>query len=214
MNILILAPQSFFVERGTPIAVKMLTETLESMEKSKIDLITYHEGQDIKFKKARHYRALIPRWIKNIHPGISLKKLLADVFFSLFVFKHLALQKKKYDFIHAVEESVFIALAVKLITGKKYVYDMDSSIAEQSSDKWVFLKLIQFLLNFLENLAIKNARGVLPMCDALAKKAKLAGAKNVTTLRDISYYNDNAVITPDKNLRKTLNLKESDLLIL
>jgi len=43
-------------------------------------------------------------------------------------FKALSLvRKNRYDLIHAVEESAFLALVCRRILGVPYVYDMDSS---------------------------------------------------------------------------------------
>ena len=46
MNILLIAPHPFFAERGTPIAVKLMIETLCEFG-HKVDLLTYHEGSNI-----------------------------------------------------------------------------------------------------------------------------------------------------------------------
>ena len=40
-------------------------------------------------------------------------------------------RRNRYDLIHAVEESAFIAAAAQAVSGVPYVYDMDSSLAEQ-----------------------------------------------------------------------------------
>jgi hypothetical protein len=46
MRILFLAPHPFFAERGTPIAVRLAVEAL-CKAGHEVDLLTYHEGQDI-----------------------------------------------------------------------------------------------------------------------------------------------------------------------
>ena len=55
MNILLLAPQPFYQERGTPIAVRMLVETL-CQAGNQVDLLTYHEGEDISLPGLKIYR--------------------------------------------------------------------------------------------------------------------------------------------------------------
>ena len=40
-------------------------------------------------------------------------------------------RRTRYDLIHAVEESAFIAAAAEAVSGIPYIYDMDSSLAEQ-----------------------------------------------------------------------------------
>ena len=53
MKVLVIAPQPFFQERGTPIAVKLAVETLAkklppiSEENPHVDLVVYSEGKQI-----------------------------------------------------------------------------------------------------------------------------------------------------------------------
>ena len=46
MRILLVAPQPFYQERGTPIAVRMLVEVLCGQGHA-VDLLTFHEGADL-----------------------------------------------------------------------------------------------------------------------------------------------------------------------
>ena len=46
MQVLVLAPQPFYQDRGTPIAVNMVLQAL-SERGAHVDLVTYHEGRDI-----------------------------------------------------------------------------------------------------------------------------------------------------------------------
>ena len=71
MKLLFLAPQPFFIERGTPIAVKLALEVLSKRNDLDIDLLTYHEGADIDIAGVRHLRAGIPQFIRNIGAGLS-----------------------------------------------------------------------------------------------------------------------------------------------
>ena len=60
MNVLLLAPQPFYRERGTPIAVRLLAETLCSLGHA-VDLLVYHEGEDISFPGLR----LLPSFFEH-----------------------------------------------------------------------------------------------------------------------------------------------------
>ena len=55
MKILLIAPHPFFMERGTPIAVKLVLKVLTEAGHS-IDLLTYHEGESIQLTNLRIYR--------------------------------------------------------------------------------------------------------------------------------------------------------------
>src|SRR5262249_56769041 len=81
MKILFLAPQPFFQERGTPIAVRLALEVLAERRADQIDLLTYHEGEPVTIPGVTVHRIPAPTWLRNITPGISLRKLLCDLIF-------------------------------------------------------------------------------------------------------------------------------------
>ncbi len=219
MKILFLAPQPFFVERGTPIAVRLAVQVLGSSNlagsenQPKIDLLTYHLGAEIPIPGVRHFRIPNLKFITNIGSGISWKKLLCDIFFFFSALK-LAWKTRKspYTLVHAVEESVFIALFLKLVFKIPYVYDMDSSLTEQLLEKWQLLRPLRFLFEPLERLAVRESLAVVPVCDSLAEIAAHYGSREIAVLRDISLLNDQQVIT-DPPLRRELGLRESSELV-
>ena len=164
MKILVLAPHPFFQNRGTPIAVKMLLETLSSSG-HQIKVLTYPEGEDVKIKSCSILRLRQLSWVKGVNPGFSWKKLVYDWF--MFLFLRKLLQKERFDLIHAVEESAFIAAWF----GKKhkipFIYDMDSSIPHQLSEKFFFIRPLMPFLQFFEKMAVTRAVGILPVCKAI-----------------------------------------------
>jgi len=164
VRILLLAPQPFFQARGTPIAVRTVLESLSSRGHL-VDVLTYHEGSDIDIPNCRIYR--IPRvpGVHNIRPGYSLKKIVCDI--AMFGTCARMMRRTRYDLVHAVEESAFIAAAMKTLTGIPYVYDMDSSLAEQMLDAFPRLKLVAPILHRFEAIAVRRSAGVLTVCVAL-----------------------------------------------
>ena len=169
MKILLLAPQPFFQARGTPIAVRLVLEFL-SGRGHQVDVLTYHEGSDVEIPNCRIVR--IPRLpgIHNIRPGFSLKKVLCDLVM-LFSCARL-MHRTRYDLVHAVEESAFIAAALQPLTGVPYVYDMDSSLAEQMIDAYPGLRLIGPVLRRCEGVAVRRSAGVLTVCATLQDIAR------------------------------------------
>jgi glycosyltransferase involved in cell wall biosynthesis len=169
VKILLLAPQPFFQARGTPIAVRLVLEFL-SGRGHQVDVLTFHEGSDVEIPNCRIVR--IPRLpgIHNIRPGFSLKKVLCDLamFFSCARLMH----RTRYDLVHAVEESAFIAAALQPLTGVPYVYDMDSSLAEQMIDAYPGLTLIGPVLRRCEGAAVRRSAGVLTVCATLQDIAR------------------------------------------
>jgi glycosyltransferase involved in cell wall biosynthesis len=193
MKVLFLAPQPFYQERGTPIAVKIALETLakkltlgEHAEPA-IDVLCYAEGEDVQIPGVRINRTQGPRCLRGIRPGISLKKILCDV---LFLVSTLALvirsRKRPYTVIHAVEESVFIAWIIKRVWGIPYIYDMDSSLSLQVTEKWWWSKPLYPIMNFLEGIAVRGSVAVAPVCDALSAIAAKHGSPHTVMLRDVS----------------------------
>lgn len=187
MRILFLAPQPFFQERGTPIAVRLAVQVLAARGADRIDLLTYHEGSDVRIPNVRQTRIRAPFFLRNIRPGISCKKLLCDI---SFLFSALAMvwrqRPERYNLVHAVEESVFVAFLIKLIWGIPYIYDMDSSLALQVTEKWRLISPLRPLLQCCERLAVKHSTAVVPVCDALAAIADHHGSRDTQILRDIS----------------------------
>ncbi len=189
MKLLFLAPQPFFIERGTPIAVKLALQVLGARTSGNlsIDLLTYHEGREVPLPSVTHYRTPAFPLLSPVGPGISIRKLACDFFFFLRAFG-LAFKNRKnqYALVHAVEESVFVALCIKFFFGVPYVYDMDSSLAAQITEKWRWLRWCRGLLERIERIAIKNSLAVVPVCDSLAEIAYHHGSRHISVLRDVS----------------------------
>jgi glycosyltransferase involved in cell wall biosynthesis len=169
VRILLLAPQPFFQARGTPIAVRLVLEFLSSRG-HQVDVLTYHEGSNVEIPNCRIVR--IPRLpgVRNIRPGFSFKKVVCDA--AMFLSCLRMMRRTRYDLVHAVEESAFIAAALQPFTGVPYVYDMDSSLAEQLTDAFPLLKLAGPLLRRCEAVAVRRSAGVLTVCAALQDIAR------------------------------------------
>ena len=183
MDILLLAPHPFYQERGSPIAVNQILRAL-SERGDRIDLVTYHEGHDMPHANLTLHR--VPRipLVRNIRPGFSWKKVVSDLFM-LALTLSLVL-RKRYHLIHAVEESVFIALLLKWLFKIPYVYDMDSSLAQQMVERYPLLRHCAFLLRFFEGIAVRHAKAVIPVCQALAHDIARYQPAKVVVLQDVS----------------------------
>jgi glycosyltransferase involved in cell wall biosynthesis len=164
VKILVLAPHPFFQARGTPLAVRTVLEFLGARG-HQVDVLTLHEGEDVAIPNTRIFR--IPRvpWINSIRPGFSLKKVVCDAV--MFVSCMRMIRRTRYDLIHAVEESAFIAAAARAVSGVPYIYDMDSSLAEQLVEAYPLLQRVLPLLRYCESVAVRQSLGVLTVCAAL-----------------------------------------------
>lgn len=183
-KVLILAPQPFYQNRGTPIAVKLLAEELAAGGYD-THLLVYHEGEDIEMAGVSLHRIPSLPFIKNIPPSISWKKIVCNVFMFFTMVK--LIRKHDFDLLHAVEESAFMALLVKPFIRAPYLYDMDSSLAIQVVDKLPFLKIFRGVFALFEKRAVKGSCGVVAVCKALEDIArKYAPAYPVVRLEDIT----------------------------
>ncbi|WP_256872691.1 glycosyltransferase [Candidatus Entotheonella palauensis] len=194
MHVLLLAPQPFYQDRGTPIAVNMVLQAL-SERGAHVDLVTYHEGRDMHHERVTVHR--IPRLpgIRNVRPGFSLKKLLCDAALALTALRMAC--RKRYDVVHAVEESVFIALLFKWLFRSPYVYDMDSSLVQQMIEQKPFLRAVTGPLQFWEKLAVRHAHAVVPVCEALKETIATYKPNKVVVVQDVSLLPDTAAASPE-----------------
>jgi len=184
MRILLLAPHPFFQQRGTPIAERMLLQVLTAAG-HEVEVLTFPEGEDPGVPGCRVHRAAAPAWARGVRPGFSPKKLVCD---AGMLWKALRLiRRRRYDVVHAVEESAFMALLGKWLFGVPYVYDMDSGLAQQMVDRFPALGRVRALLDACERLAVRGSSGTLAVCGSLEEQARACDPKGlVACLEDVS----------------------------
>lgn len=195
MRILLLAPHPFFQQRGTPIAEQVLLQVLAAAG-YEVDVLTFPEGEDPDIPNCRIHRISAPAWTRGVRPGFSLKKLVCDAFLLGRLLKMV--RRGRYDVVHAVEESAFLALLAKRIFGVPYVYDMDSGLARSMMDRFPALKAVRFLLEACERHAIRASCGTLAGCRALDAQARAWHPQGIIApLEDVSLIGAGAVEAPD-----------------
>jgi glycosyltransferase involved in cell wall biosynthesis len=207
MRVLFLAPQPFYQERGTPIAIERLLKAL-SEHNEHVDVLTYHEGSDIDYEGVTLHRTTRAMFIRDIRPGFSWKKLLTNGFLLIRAFRFVT--RYRFQVVHAVEEAVFIALALKLLFKIPYVYDMDSSLSQQMIEAHPSLKPLERVLQWLEGLAVRNAKAVVPVCDALVQSIAAYKPEKVLLLPDISLLEPTG--EPVEDIRSTLAIDDTLLM--
>lgn len=165
MKILLLAPHPFFQQRGTPIAEKMLVTTLTA-HGHEVDVLTFHEGDDLDIPNCRIHR--IPRIpLDRVRPGFSAKKLACDAVMLWTALRRV--RRERYDLVHAVEESAFMALLARRLFKIPYVYDMDSGLAQQMAEH---LPRLRPLFEWFEKRAVRGSVGTLAVCGSLEAQAR------------------------------------------
>lgn len=183
MKVLVLAPHPYYQERGTPIAVDLLIRAL-SERGDDVDLLTFNEGIDHVYDRFQIYRIKPVPAVKNVRPGFSIKKIYCDIFM---FFRFIALMRNnKYDMVHAIEESAFMALLVCPMFSTPFIFDVDSSMTTQLVDKLPLLKPVRRVFDYFESLPMRYAKAVVPMCDALADEVAKYRNDNIVVLKDVS----------------------------
>lgn len=184
MNVLLLAPHPFYQERGTPIDVLLVLRVLSVRPGTTVDVLTYNEGSEIDLPNVRVHRIAARRFLSGIKPGFSKRKLACDAMM-LFAARRMV-RERRYDLVHAGEESVFIAMHLTRRFGIPYAYDLDSSIAQQMVEQKGWLRPAAALFNRIERCAIRGATICFPVCNAIADLCEAAGSRKTVTLHDIS----------------------------
>lgn len=165
MKALVVAPQPFFSPRGTPFSVYYRTMILSELG-VEVDLLTYGEGEDVIIPNVNIVRIPRFKFLGSVKLGPSFLKLFLDFFlFGKFISR---LTKNKYDFVHAHEEAVFMALFLKPIFNFKLVYDVHSSLPQQLKNfQFSSSKLLLRIFEKLEKASLKKADAVITICPDL-----------------------------------------------
>ncbi|MEX0729874.1 MAG: glycosyltransferase family 4 protein [Aquisalimonadaceae bacterium] len=205
MRVLILAPHPFYQDRGTPIAVNLLIRALTERGDT-VDILTFHEGSDPTHEGLTIHRIAAPLFgkVRNVRPGPSWKKIVCDVYLMGRLFG--LLRRHRYDVIHAVEESAFMAMVVGPLFSVPFIFDIDSSLTTQVVDKYRPLKVIEKPLRYLESLPARRAVAVLPVCQALATDVARYPVQHMAVLKDVSLLTEQPDDADVEDLRATLEI--------
>ena len=202
-RILLIAPQPFYEDRGTPIAVKWVLEAL-SEHGDQVDLLTYPLGEDIELPGLRIFRLQTPFKIRHIPIGFSAQKLLLDAFLAPAIGRRL--RQERYKCIHAVEEAAFFAVMAGRRRGVPVIYDMQSSLPEHLMKHRLFRSTaIQQGLRSLERWLIRNADFV--VCSA-GLEEYVCTVDPCTTVKEWHFPSSSIDVSPDEvqQLREELGL--------
>lgn len=170
MKVLFLAPQPFFEARGTPINVRNVVTAL-SARGHIIDLLVYPHGEDVDIPRVTIQRVTRIPGLKKAPIGPSKEKIVYDAV--MFFHALWLMLTRKYDAVHAVEDSAFIAWPLCAIFRIPFVFDMDSMMSDQL--RYSGFAKAGFLLRifeWMETSALKSAKAVITVCQSLTDAAK------------------------------------------
>ena len=209
MRILMIAPQPFYAERGTPMNIKLMCKVLGEAGHH-IDLLVFPTGKKIRLKNLRIIRLPNLLKVRSIPVGPSNIKLAYD-FLLLAAALYLVITKK-YDVIHGIEEGGFLAVMLAIIFRIASIYDMDSYISDQLHYSGFVKK--RFFLNLvrkIENWSLKKSSTILTVCKALSDNAKFVCPEaNVYQIEDIPIQNLSKIVDGQADeLMKKYDLSDS-----
>lgn len=154
-RILIAAPQPFFQERGTPIAVRHVVQSLSDLG-FEVDVLTFPLGWSPDIPGVTYHRVSNPLGFRHIPIGFSLRKVLLNIFLWRKLKRLLA--TKEFACVHAVEEAAFFAVLAARRHGIPVVYDMQSSLPEQLRRHWLLgFGPVHHMIQGCERWLLRNA---------------------------------------------------------
>ena len=179
-KILIIAPQPFYRDRGTPMNVRLMA-TILGQAGYRVDLLVFPSGDDLEMKGVRVVR--LPNFLgfKDIPIGFSWKKLVLDLPLTLYAL--LMALRNRYTVIHGIEEGGVIAVILaRLLRRSASIFDMDSVMSEQLGAGGSKRSLVQNAVALFEKWSIRNASVIITVCGSLSDAAR-ATAEDSTIIQ-------------------------------
>lgn len=174
-RVLVVAPEPFYEDRGTPIAVRNVLEALSELH-YRVDLLTYPVGQPVSIPRVRTLRLPNLFGFRHVPVGLSGRKLLLDAM--LVPALWLQLWRERYACVHAVEEAAFPAVVLGRLRGIPVIYDMQSSLPEQMVKFKAFRgRRAQRLLRRCEAWLLRRADAIVSSAGLLHRISEAAPGK-------------------------------------
>ena len=105
-SVLLVTPQPYYEDRGTPIAISMVLRALTELGYS-VDVLAFPLGVTTKTNGVRIIRCSNPLGIRSVPIGFSWRKAALDLFLTAKM--NWLLGTRQYTCIHAVEEAALFA---------------------------------------------------------------------------------------------------------
>jgi glycosyltransferase involved in cell wall biosynthesis len=210
-RILVVAPQPFYQDRGTPIALRQVLQAASELG-YRVDLLTFPVGTDVHLPGLRTFRAGNPLAVRAVPIGLSLRKLALDV--SLLTALRSRLASETYTCVHALEEAAWPALLLARRRQIPLLYDMQSSLPEQ------LLKYHLAHVPPVPTLMVEAERWLLTRADLVVASVGLGGRVRhmapATTVREWRFPSTPSEVPHDDtlSLRRQLGLAPDAPLIL
>ncbi len=170
-SILFITPQPFLANRGSPLRVAQTVTSLTRLG-FQVDLLAYPFGETPALANISIHRSWKPSSLESVPIGPSWTKIYLDAFLGWKALR-LAL-KKRYLAIHAIEEAVFIAQLLGMITHTPYLADMHSLVPEHlHQSKFISSKHFHRFFHACYSRCLQKASGIVAVSEELHQFAKV-----------------------------------------
>lgn len=157
-RVLIVTPQPFYEDRGTPIAVRYVARALSEIGVD-VDLLAFPIGEEVAIRNVCVRRCANLLHLRHVAIGFSWRKLVLDA--SLWSSFAKLVSRRRYDMVHAVEEAAYMAAVICPRFGQPFLYDMASAIPVELKRKRILKSpRVQSLLTALQRFVFSRAAQV------------------------------------------------------
>lgn len=170
-KILMVSPQPFFENRGVPISTYLRCEALNRLDVG-VDMIAFPIGSDEKPSNVNLHRIPNPFGFKSVPAGPSLKKLVLDFVMFFYLFYYLFVSDENYQIMLAHEEGAFFAIPHAWLFGLTLGYEFHSNLSDVARDTTYGLKPFLWMLDKIENTALRSARVIISAVPAPVDELK------------------------------------------
>ncbi|MBX7144642.1 MAG: glycosyltransferase [Oligoflexia bacterium] len=182
-RVLLIAPQPFFLNRGTPMNVRAMATALAEFGLA-VDLLVYPIGDEIDIPGVRILRCPRLFGIRSVPIGPSWKKAILDIGLAIHAL-FLAITRR-YQVIQGVEEAGVIAWGLSRLSGARCIFDMDSCMVTQIENSgFLRSRLLLWLVAAIESFCLRRSDAVITVCSSLtAKVRQLAPEAQIYQIED------------------------------
>jgi glycosyltransferase involved in cell wall biosynthesis len=157
-RVLIVTPQPFYEDRGTPIAVRYVANALSEIG-VEVDLLAFPLGQDVDIDHVTVSRCGNLLGLRGVPIGFSWQKVVLDM--SLWRAFARRLATCQYSMVHAVEEAAYMASVLCPRFNQPFIYDMASAIpVELRTKRLLGSAPAQRMLQAVERRVLRTASHV------------------------------------------------------
>jgi glycosyltransferase involved in cell wall biosynthesis len=202
-EVLLIAPQPFFADRGTPINIKAMAQRLVDLG-FRVHILALPHGEDVSLNGVKIHRCLRLPFVKSVPIGPSIRKFAYDIL--LFFSAIFLLFTGNFFVIHGIEDGGLLAGLLSTFTGLPFVFDMDSSMVDGIARSWFgHIPGVVALVAWLETVFVKRACAVVTVAESLSKRVEQVPAHG--PIFQIEDFPSASASVTDKNLAQGIKDK-------